>query len=99
MRVGIDELPAWVQLLATGVALAAWVEARMVLRRECKVKHDDVNTQLTARHEGIKELRNALQPLMIEVGKLTQATEGMHEEIRTVRTHIESKPCVARRER
>lgn len=79
---GISELPSWAQLLIITVAGMAWVEARVMSRRECVMRHNEVEKQLKARHEAIGELRNALQPVVVEVGKLSAITRDLHEDVR-----------------
>lgn len=80
-------------LLGMGFSLWAWLEARVVLRKECKLKHDDVDAQLTARHDAIKELRGELKPLVVEVAKLSSRVNDMHEEVKILNSHMANRPC------
>lgn len=85
----MSELPTWVYLLGTGVALWAWLEARVMLRKECALKHHEVDQRIAERQKSTHELRNFVTPLALKVEKIETMVEATRDEVKLIREWLE----------
>jgi hypothetical protein len=95
----MDKLPPWVYFMSLGVAMLAWIEARFALRRECRDKHQCVDTALAERKESTHALRNEVQANRLELAIIRNDLDHTIEVIEAVAETVGANGFTPRRRR